>query len=288
MILVTGAAGKTGTAVITALASRGETIRALIHTKDQEKLVRKSGAQEVIQGDLLNRDQTEEAVQNIKAIYHIPPNVHPWEFEIGENIIHASLKAGVEHFVYHSVLHPQLEAMPHHWLKMRVEEHLIESGLEFTILQPTAYMGNIFHQLKKIDDQWIYQVPYPVETQLCLVFLQDVAQVAAMVLTEEGHQGAVYELVGTPPLSQHQIAEVLTKQRGEFFQAKQIPLESWIQQARQFGLEEEKIDTLVKMFQHYQHHGLIGNTNILSWLLGRTPTTLAECILQDIWAPFQN
>ena len=57
--------------------------------------------------------------------------------------IRAAQSAGVERFVYHSVLHPQVEIMAHHWQKMRVEEQLFESGLSFTILQPAAYMQNV-------------------------------------------------------------------------------------------------------------------------------------------------
>ncbi len=52
-------------------------------------------------------------------------------------------RSGVTRFVYHSVLHPQIEAMPHHWQKMRTEEMLFAAGFELTVLQPTAYMQNI-------------------------------------------------------------------------------------------------------------------------------------------------
>ena len=104
-------------------------------------------------------------MKGVRAVYHIPPNVHPREVEIGDIVISCSTGNGVEHFVYHSVLHPQIEAMPHHWLKLRVEERLIASGLPFTILQPTAYMQNITSQLERIKERGIYQVPYPVRYQ---------------------------------------------------------------------------------------------------------------------------
>ena len=51
-----------------------------------------------------------------------------------------------------------------------------------------------------------YRVPYPVDTKLSLVDLDDVAEAAALVLTEAGHSGASYELVGTTPMSQIEIA----------------------------------------------------------------------------------
>ena len=143
MILVTGAAGKTGLAVIRALAARDVPVRGLVHQEEYRVSVLEAGAQQALLGDLLNEKDLRVALAGVRVIYHIPPNVHPREVDIGDIAIQEASRAGVEHFVYHSVLHPQLEEMPHHWLKLRVEERLIASGLPFTILQPTAYMQNI-------------------------------------------------------------------------------------------------------------------------------------------------
>ncbi len=55
----------------------------------------------------------------------------------------SSQETALSHFVYHSVLHPQTEEMPHHWQKLRVEESLFRTHLPFTILQPCAYMQNL-------------------------------------------------------------------------------------------------------------------------------------------------
>jgi uncharacterized protein YbjT (DUF2867 family) len=84
-------------------------------------------------------------MKGVGAIYHMAPNVSPDEVAIGKAVISAAKRAGVEHFVFHSVLHPQIEAMPHHWRKLRVEELLLESDLPWTILQPTTHMQHILH-----------------------------------------------------------------------------------------------------------------------------------------------
>ena len=92
--------------------------------------------------------------------------------------------------------------MPHHWSKLPVEEMLFSSALDVTILQPTAYMQNCLSEWDRMVGSGIYRVPYPVETRLSLVDLDDVAEAAAIVLSDADHSGATYELVGTPPLSQ--------------------------------------------------------------------------------------
>ena len=220
----------------------------------------------------------DQAAQGVRAVYHICPNVSPDEVAIGQVAIMAARSAGVEHFVYHSVLRPQIEAMPHHWQKLRVEEQLFESGLSYTILQPAAYMQNVLAHWDQIMVQGVYPVPYAVETRLGMVDLEDVAEAAAVVLTEPGHAGAVYELAGAEVLSQVEVATILGQQLGHPVRAETVPLETWERRARESGLADYQVETLVKMFRYYECYGFWGNPHVLSWLLGRSPTTFATFV----------
>jgi NAD(P)H dehydrogenase (quinone) len=282
MILVTGAAGKTGLAVIKALAGKKLSVRALIRKETQRDDVMKAGASETVLGNLTFADDLLEAVHGISGLYHIPPNVHPQEWEMGKLLIDAARGAGIGHFVYHSVLHPQLEAMPHHWRKLRVEEYLIESGVPFTILQPAVYMQNIIPALPEIKQTGAYLTPYPVKTTLSLVDLEDLAEAAALVVGNPDHQGAIYELVGTGAMSQRDIAAVLSEILFKPIQAQQISIAYWENQVKRTGLSTDRIDTLVKMFRHYEQFGFIGNPGVLGWLLGREPTSLKSCLEREI------
>ncbi len=161
----------------------------------------------------------------------------PNEVSIAENAITAARSAGLQHFVYHSVLHPQIEDMPHHWLKMRVEERLFCSGLPFTILQPGPYMQNILGSWDAIRNQGIYPVPYSVQARLSIVDLDDVAQAAAQVICDPGHFGAVYELAGREPLSQVEVAEILSRVVGRPVQAESIDGADWEKRARASKLD---------------------------------------------------
>lgn len=274
MILVTGASGKTGQAIIKALAARGETSRAFIRRGEYLETVKLAGAQESVVGDMRDEVALLQAAQGVQAIYHICPNVSPVEVPMGQAVVAAAVGAGVNRFVFHSVLHPQAEAMPHHWQKLRVEEMLLAAGLSFTILQPTAYMQNLLAGWKTIVEAGVVRSPYPVETRLSLIDLEDVAEAAAIVLTEPGHTGATYELVGTPPLTQTEVAQIFSEALGRPVRAESESIEAW--EARNAGLSEYQRATLVKMFRYYAHHGLIGNPNSLRWLLGREPNSLAH------------
>jgi len=276
MILVTGASGKTGKAVVTALARAGAPTRALVRRASQIEVLTNLGAHEVMSANMRLTPELRRSVENIRAVYHICPNVNPDEVDIGRGVITAAKEAGVEHLVLHSVLHPQTEQMPHHWNKLRVEEALFESGLNFTILQPTAYMQNLLTGWKLITEGGVLRNPYPVETRLSLVDLEDVAEAAAMVLTKRGHTGATYELVSTLPLTQTEVAAILGDALGRPVRAEVEPHEAWAARARTAGLGDYQLATLIRMFQYYERYGLIGNPNMLRWLLGREPTALVE------------
>ncbi|MBX3060481.1 MAG: NmrA family NAD(P)-binding protein [Anaerolineae bacterium] len=276
-ILVTGAAGKTGQAVVRALAERGTAVsHALVRRPEQMEAARQAGAAVVTMGDMLDTAVWLAATQYCDAIYHICPNMHPAEVEIGRLAIEAAQANGVRHFVYHSVLHPQVEAMPHHWNKLRVEEMLFASGLAYTILQPAAYLQNVLAGWQNIIAAGIYRVPYPVETPFTLVDLADVATVAAMVLTEPGHGGAIYELAGAEILTPAAMAVMMGQVMGRVVTAVAQPLDEWQTQAQAAGLDAYAAATLSQMFAYYARHGFCGNSYVLRGLLGREPTTFAQ------------
>jgi uncharacterized protein YbjT (DUF2867 family) len=284
MILVTGAAGKTGRAVLGRLANVDEPVRAFIRRPEHAAAVFEAGAHETVVGDVRDRFTLDEALGEVRAVFHIPPNMHPDELLIGRTLIEASQQAGVERFVYHSVLQPHIESMPHHWAKMRVEEALFTSELPFTILQPAAYIQNILRQLDSIQEEGVYRTPYPVDTRLSLVDLEDVAVVAARVLTKSGHFFATYELVGTDPLSQRDVASTIGRILGTEVRAVEIMIEAWEADARERGMTGYAIDTLIKMFQCYEAHGFEGNPGVLGWLLGRQPNSLEKVVRRTLEA----
>lgn len=282
MILVTGAAGKTGRSVIRALVENGARVRALVRREEQVHVVEAIGVQGVQIGDMKSAATMERAMQGVQAVYHICPNVSPDEIAIGQIAIKSAQKSGVDHFVYHSVLKPQTESMPHHWNKLRVEELLIESRMPYTILQPAAYMQNILAHWESIHAQGIYPVPYPEETRLSLVDLEDVAQAAAKALTGHGHEYASYELVGMMGKSQTELAEILSEELAHPVRVEVIPLETWKRQAVKAGLGARQIETLIQMFRYYQHFDFMGSPQVLSWLLGRTPTSFTTFVQRHL------
>jgi uncharacterized protein YbjT (DUF2867 family) len=191
---------------------------------------------------------------------------------IGKLVIGEARKAGVEHFVYHSVLHPQTEKMNHHWQKLRVEELIFESGLPFTILQPAPYMQNLLAGWKSIVEDGVLRVPYSVNSKFSFVDLEDVVETAKIALTESSHINATYELVGTMPMSHIEVAETLSNALNRSIRAEKQEISEW--RLRSKGMSAYAIENLIRMFEYYDQWGLVGNPNVLRWLLKREPTSL--------------
>jgi NAD(P)H dehydrogenase (quinone) len=276
MILVTGAAGKTGKAVVAALAANGVGVRALVRNPGHAVSLTALGAAEVSIGSFEDPSALARAAAGAQAVYHICPNVSAGEIAYARAIVAAARDQGVRRFVYHSVLHPQIEAMPHHFAKLRVEEMLFAAGFDLTVLQPTAYMQNILSAWRAIVDEGAFRNPYPVETRLSLVDLDDVAEAAALVLTQDGHNGATYELVGTEPLSQTEVAAAIGAVLGRSVRAETETIAAWDTRARAAGMGEHERATLAAMFHYYAQCGLVGNPNTLRWLLRRAPNDLGR------------
>lgn len=282
MILITGADGKTGHAVIGALLAKGKSVRALVHRQEQVQAIRDMGVDDVHVGDMLNQDTLNTAYMGMEAVYHICPAAHPDEEIMGTKAINAAIYANTERFVYHSVLHPQIDALPHHKHKLQVENQLINSCLHYTIIQPAIYMQNLLDIWEIVVRSGVYPIPYSKETHLAMVDLNDVAAVVALVLTEKGHTGATYELCGSEILSPMDIACTLSKHVGRDVKAESISIETWSTQARVNGLKDYEIDILSKMFKYYDTYGFSGNSNVLTWLLRCSPTYFEAFVQRTI------
>ncbi len=278
MILVTGAAGKTGQSIIRALTSRKTSVRALVHKESQVQLMKALGVHKVTIGDMRSQEVLKKIFLGIKGVYHICPNVNPDELSIGQSVINAAKAAGVERFVYHSVLHPQIESMPHHWQKLRVEEMIFESGIPFTILQPAAYMQNILVHWNLIIKEGIYPIPYGRDTRMSMVDLEDVAKIAALALTETGHEGAIYELCGPEVFSQTEIVNIIGQNLGSPVRVKGIPITEWEFNSRKRGMGDYQIKTLRNMFQYYEQYGFWGNSRVLESLLGHPASRFTDFV----------
>ncbi len=282
IVVVSGAGGRTGQSIVPALVRAGHTVRFITRkTRYSGPLASLEDAAPVI-ADLGNDDEIARAIEGADAVYHIPPNMHSEEIAFGKRVVAAARRAGVGHLVYHSVLHPQVEALKHHWNKVFVEEAVIESGLPYTILEPSSYMQNTMGDWKGISESGVHTLAFSTKARLCLVDLEDVAEVAALVIGNPQHHHAIYELAGPDMVSCEDKAVTLSKVLGRPVRAASDSLDDFRRKAQAAGMPPHVIETRALMFAHYDVQGLPGNPNVLGWLLGRKPTTYEQYVRREL------
>jgi NAD(P)H dehydrogenase (quinone) len=218
-VAVLGGHGKTGRAVCAALADRGV---------------------EAVPLGRADWPDLAGAMAGCDAAYVIAPNLHPDEPAYVASALTALAAAGVGRVVYHSVASPYVPAMPHHVGKAVSEDLVRRSGLAWTILQPGAYLQNL-------DLTGPLDLPYSPDVRFGFLDLADLGRAAAVVLTEDGHEGATYELATRVAT----VGELAAEAGVEVRQVADPGSHPW----------------LSAMFAHYDAHGLPVGTRVLRTLL---------------------
>ncbi|KAH9991871.1 hypothetical protein BJV77DRAFT_470174 [Russula vinacea] len=184
---------------------------------------------------------------------------------MGKNVVDAACAMDIEKLVYCSVLHPYISRLPHHRSKLEVEEYIFESGLNYTILQPSHLMQNI-----------------PVNN--ALENLSDFAAVAVAILRARpsAHARTRYELVGDLA-SYKDVAQLLSETLHIPINIERVERDIAVQRQVHSGRVRDAYgcEALARMILYYEEHGLTGSTNTLRWLLGRDPMSVKRYIERE-------
>ncbi len=148
-VLVTGATGRQGGAVIRHMLPKGWRLRALTRnpTAQAAKELARQGV-EVVQGDLEDPPSLERVCRGVYGIYSVQDF---WavgakrEVQQGKNLAEAAKKAGVQHFVYSSVGGAERNTGIPHWeSKWEIENAIRGFGLPATMIRPAAFMETYY------------------------------------------------------------------------------------------------------------------------------------------------
>ena len=288
MVLVTSAFGRVGHAVTSALIEKGFSVRATdINPRTTELLA--EGAAEVFVGDARDRGFVARCMEGIDQVAYVPPVMLYDEDEIAVQAVDCALESGVKQFVQLSVCHPGLSDLLQHTKKLYAEEHLKKFGFQhdwnFTILQPLHYTTNV--PVRNIVETGIYENFKPLDRKLGYVDLRDVAEAAAVVLSEgEKHKFASYELCGPSYLSIREIADLIERLSG-----RKIETVWWDREHMFDGAfhnfcnaanDSYSHSAILAMRDFYNDFGFAANKNVLEYLLGRPARSMEDYIRDEL------
>jgi len=128
----------------------------------------------------------------------------------------------------------------------------------------------------------VHNMPFSTTSRFSVVDLADLVDVCARVMLEPGHERATYQLAGPDGLSQDDMARILSELVGKPIRAEAKPPQQMRAEAEAAKVPAERIQTMLAMNAHYDGHGLMGNSNVLRWLLGRQPGDFAAFVKREL------
>jgi uncharacterized protein YbjT (DUF2867 family) len=258
-------------------------------TRKQPKPDTFPGAVEIVLGDLSDPVSVAEAIKGVDELFLLIGNVAD-EFTQALTAYGLAKKAGLKHVTYLSVYKAdQFLDLPHFAAKYAIEEAIRGGGMPYTILRPGYFTQNERHLKPLLTGPGVY--PYPAGNQgIAVVDVRDIAEAAAISLTEEGHQGKTYDLVSSEMLRGPDAAATWSKLLGkEITYAGHGDFDGFEAQLRKTGRPSWLAYDLRVMFQGYVERGCSNTeyqTARFADLLGHQPRTyssLAEELAKE-WA----
>jgi uncharacterized protein YbjT (DUF2867 family) len=277
IVLVVGAAGRISHMVVPELLRRGAVVRALVRSHAQAEFARKLGAQEVVLGDLRDRENLAAAAKGAQGVFHVGPAFVPDEAQLGLNMVEAARDAGVTRFVFSSVNHPTNTHLKNHVVKQPVEDALYASGLQYTVLQPHTFLQNIAPGWSKVVETGIFAEAFSKTARVARVDYRDVAEVAAIALTGDSLAYGTFELCTDGLPNREDIAAVMSDVLGRKIEAREVAFDEWAAKAN-LPYDDAQKALLAKVYAYYSAYGNAGNSLVLRSILGRPPRTLRRFI----------
>ncbi len=216
-ILVTGATGTIGSALLHELRRRHVVARAL--TRDPAKARLPEGVVPVA-GDLLDVASMRSALSGVTTLFLLNA-VSPQELTEALLTLTLARESGIQRVVYLSVFNGEAFAdVPHFASKYAVERMIARMGIPATILRPNCFMQNDARFFKDaLMGPGVY--PFPIgEVGVSMVDVADIAHVAATAIerrarASEALPGEIINLVGPEPLTGPGIARIWSRLLGK-------------------------------------------------------------------------
>ena len=278
-ILVTGGTGNVGGAVVKELLKRGAEVRVLARKQPEEAKL--AAGAEIAIGDLLDPVSVEQAMQGVDKLFLLNAVVTD---ELTQALIAYGIakRLGLKHVTYLSVFKvDQFRDVPHFASKLAVENALREFGVPYTILRPGYYIQNDANLKDALMGPGVY--PMPIGTAgIAAADVRDIAEAAAISLTEDGHHGQTYDIVAAGMISGPGNAAFWSKLLNRQIKYTGHNFDQWEQGMRSRMPSWSAFD-LRMMFQGYFDRGFESTeTEVarLTKLLGHTPRSYEDFATQ--------
>ena len=275
MILVTGANGNIGSAVVPDLLDRGAPVRVLV--RDTAKAQKAFGDRvEIIEGDLSDTASVHSALDGVEKVILNTPSLDGY-IDLQRPLIDAAAQAGIAHLVRISVMGADLTS-PISYARghAALDAHLASTDLPWTVLAPSGYFQNLLSSAESIRQGAIYGSAG--DGAVGFIDTRDIAEVAAAILTGGGHVGQTHVLTGGRAITYSEIAAAFQSELGHDVAYVDVPPEAFGENLRGFGLPDSQVTDILALFEVFKAGYATTVTPDVAQLLGRQPRTITDFV----------
>ncbi len=275
MILVTGATGTIGSALMGQLKAQGLEHRALVRDAARARALLGADAPLVL-GDYTDTSSLDAAMDDVSALFLLCPP-HPSQSELEQAVVDSADRNGVERVVKVSAFGAALGS-PIHLADQhaRTEAHIAEIGMEYTFLRPSFFMQNLLAHASSIQATGTFYAANGAG-RAGMIDARDVAATAAAILADgTGHADQAYLLTGPAAVSFFDVASALSAATHK--QVTYVPVDTDAAQAAMAsqGLPGWLISDLLGLSQAFASGKAEVLTSVVSDVTGRQPRRLED------------
>lgn len=275
-ILVAGATGTNGRALLDILHQRGVPARAFVRDVASAGDLAEKGF-ELAQGDLSDPASLAPALEGIQRFY-VNTAVRRDAADLFANAFAAARAAGVRHVVKFSGLGADPAARPE---IIRIhgasDATLIASGLDYTLLRPNAFFQNMLWQAGPIQQDGRFYLPLG-ESRQSSLDVRDIAEATANILTGSDHEGRAYDLTGPEALTCADMARQISALAGREVNYVPVPPDAAEQGLRAAGMPDWDARAVTELQVWFASGHADRITSDLAGLLGRPPRRFSDFV----------
>jgi uncharacterized protein YbjT (DUF2867 family) len=283
MILVTGASGTAGKAVLKEVARSGEKHRAMYRSKVEA--AKAPAGMEAVVADFADQSSLATALRGVETVYLVCSPI-PELVQLESNAIEALARAGVRRVVLNSALGAgdYTKSFPS-WHR-RVEDKLKATNLQYCILRPNSFLQNVVtYYAPSVRAQGAFYGAMG-NARTSYLDIRDIAVVAAKALLDGEHDGKTYELNGPEALTCTEVAEKISRHARVPVSYVDLPPAALRKGMIDQGMPEWQATALLELQEYYADGKGQTVDGVLTGLLGRAPITTDQ-FLEEFAAEFR-
>jgi NAD(P)H dehydrogenase (quinone) len=287
-ILVTGVTGSLGKDVVTYLSKKTDVANIAVLVRDSSKVQDlKAIGIDVRVGDYDNYNSLLEAFKDVDKLYFVSGSDIVKRLSQHTNVVKAAKESRVKHIFYTSFMRKnETQTSPIAFITdthLKTESLIKESGIKYTILKHAIYADIIpmFAGENLLESGVLY---FPAgDEKIGFTLRNDMAELAAVLLTSDGHENKLYDVTNEETITFSEIATIISKISGKVISYVSPTQEEYSKTLSDAGVPNEYIGMFAGFAEAFKQGEFTETNNFIQTIIGRKPVSV-EQFLEKVYS----